>query len=302
MTTTTSHWKAESMLLLMTLIWGATFSFTKIGLESCPPFLYVIFRFLIALILVYIFFNKHFKNIEKENVKHGSILGLLFGGGFVLQTVGLSLTEITNSAFITGLAVVLTPFAFKLVTRNKVALWSKIGVIVAFIGLYIFTNPDINSVNLGDVLTLISTLFWAFYITFMDKFTKGSVDPQKTYQLVAFQFLFALIMPIAGFFIFDLPKFYLNINTSLLISLAFNGIIASFILTIIHTTFQRYTTPVKAALIFSLEPIFATIIATIFMSEVLSHREFIGASILMCGVLLSELGNFIFLRIKNIFN
>jgi drug/metabolite transporter (DMT)-like permease len=286
----------------MTLIWGATFTFTKIGLQSCPPFLYVIFRFLIALILVYIFFNKHFKSIDKVNIKHGSVLGLLFGGGFVLQTVGLSLTEITNSAFITGLAVVLTPFAFKLVTRNRVSLWSKIGVITAFIGLYIFTNPNISSINLGDLLTLISTLFWAFYITYMDVFTKGSTDPKKTYQLVAFQFLFAMIMPLIGFFIFDLPKLSLSFNWDLVASLAFNGIVASFILTIIHTTFQRYTTPVKAALIFSLEPIFAAIIATLFMSEVLNDRQLLGAAILMCGVLLSELGNFIYLRLKNIFS
>lgn len=296
-----SHWKAEFMLFLMTLVWGATFSFTKVGLENCPPFLYVIFRFLIALFLVSVFFKKYLKNIDKKVWKEGAILGLLFGGGFVLQTVGLGITEITNSAFITGLTVVLTPFAFKLISKNKVMFWSKIGVIIAFIGLYIFTNPDINNINLGDVLTLISTTFWALYITFMDSFTKGSTGVNKTYQLVAIQFLFALPLPILGFLYFDLPNFYLDWNWDLTASLAFNGILASFVLTIIHTTYQRYTTPVKAALIFSLEPIFAAIIATLFMSEILSNIQLIGASILMFGVIVSETGKFIFNHLKKIF-
>lgn len=296
-----SHWKAEFMLFLMTLVWGATFSFTKIGLENCPPFLYVIFRFLIALILVSVFFRKHLNNIDKKVWKEGAILGILFGGGFVLQTVGLGITEITNSAFITGLTVVLTPFAFKLISKNKVMFWSKIGVIIAFIGLYIFTNPDINTVNLGDVLTLISTAFWALYITFMDSFTKGTTGVSKTFQLVAIQFLFALPLPIFGFLYFDMPNLHLNWNWDLSASLAFNGILASFVLTIIHTTYQRYTTPVKAALIFSLEPIFASIIATLFMAEILSNSQLIGASILMFGVIVSETGKYIFTSIKKIF-
>jgi len=295
-----SHWKGEFMLFLMTLIWGATFLFTKLGLESCPPFLYVILRFTVALSLVLIFFNKYMKDIDKKIWKSGSILGLLFGGGFVLQTVGLGMTEVTNSAFITGLTVVLTPFAFKLISKNKLMFWPKIGVIIAFIGLYIFTNPDLDNINTGDVLTLISTGFWAVYITLMDTFTKGEVSKKATMQLVAIQFLFALPLPIIGFLIYDLPDLHMTWSNDLLMSLAFNGILASFVLTIIHTTYQRYTTPVKAALIFSLEPIFATIFAAIFLNEILTNMELIGASILMLGVLTSELGKFVYNRLKKL--
>lgn len=295
-----SHWKAEFMLFLMTLIWGATFLFTKLGLESCPPFLYVILRFTIALSLVIIFFNKYMKNIDSKTWKSGAILGLLFGGGFVLQTVGLGMTGVTNSAFITGLTVVLTPFAFKLISKNKLMFWPKLGVVIAFIGLYIFTNPDLDNINNGDVLTLISTGFWAVYITLMDSFTKGEVSTKLTMQLVAIQFLFALPLPFIGFLIFDLPDFQISWSSDLFMSLAFNGILASFVLTIIHTTYQRYTTPVKAALIFSLEPIFATIFAAIFLNEILSTLELIGASILMFGVLTSELGKFTYNRLKKL--
>ncbi len=284
----------------MTLIWGATFLFTKLGLESCPPFLYVILRFTIALTLVLIFFHRHMNNIDKVTWKAGAILGMLFGGGFVLQTVGLGMTNVTNSAFITGLTVVLTPFAFKLISKDKLMFWPKIGVIIAFIGLYVFTNPDFDNLNTGDVLTLISTGFWAVYITLMDTFTKDYDSNKQTMQLVAIQFLFALPLPIIGFLLFDLPELEVNFTSDLLMSLAFNAVLASFVLTIIHTTYQRYTTPVKAALIFSLEPIFAAIFAAIFLSEILSTLELIGATILMFGVLTSELGKFVFNKLKKI--
>ena len=293
-----THWKAEFMLLLMTLIWGATFLFTKLGLESCPPFLYVVFRFTIALSLVLIFFHKYMKDIGTKTWKTGAILGLLFGGGFVLQTVGLGLTEVTNSAFITGLTVVLTPFAFKLISKEKLLFWPKIGVIVAFIGLYIFTNPDLENLNTGDILTLISTGFWAVYITLMDLYTKNYNSQKQTMQLVAIQFLFALPLPLIGFFIFERPSLEISFSSDLLLSLSFNAVLASFVFTIIHTTYQRYTTPVKAALIFSLEPIFAAIFAAFFLSELLSSLELLGATILMFGVLISELGSYIYKRLK----
>lgn len=293
-----THWRAELMLLLMTLIWGATFMFTKIGLESSPPFFYLILRFSVALSMMLIFYNKYLKKVSKKTLKQGSILGLLFGSGFVLQTYGLEFTAITNSAFITGLTVVLTPFAFKIISKNKINFWPKIGVVVAFVGLYIFTNPDINSINLGDVLTLISTSFWAIYITIMDKFTKGDDSKERTIQLVALQFMFVLPLPVIGFLIFELPDFYVSFDPNLIASVLFNGILASFILTIIHTTYQRYTTPVKAALIFSLEPIFASLFALAFMSEILTNTELLGATILMFGVLVSELGGFVIKKLK----
>jgi len=282
--------KAELMLLTMTMIWGATFTFTDLGLNFASPILYLILRFAVAVLLCLIFFNKILLNMDSKMVKHGIILGLLFGGGFIFQTSGINHTSVSNSAFITGLTVSIVPFAFWILSKKKVLLFSKIGVVVASIGLVIFTNPAVNEINFGDMLTLISIIFWAVYITLMDKYTKHHKLLSETKQMAFMQMITSLLLFLIVFFITEFPNHKLIFNNDLILSFLFNGAIASFILLLVHTRFQKDTTPVKAALIFSLEPIFAAIIAYIFIDEILNNRELLGASILMFGVLLSELG------------
>ena len=291
-------WKAELLLFFVTFIWGGTFVFTKFGLHDAPPSLYVFIRFTTAFLITVIFFWKHIIKIHKSTLLRGLLLGTFFGAGFILQTTGLGLTTVTKSAFITGMAVVFTPFVFKLVQKKRILFWPKIGVIIAFIGLYLFANPKFNNINLGDFLTLLSTFFWALYIVYMDVFTKGKNDFSETVQLVSMQLLGTMIISFMGHIFLEKASFNVNFSSTLLITLAYNGILASFILTFIHTSFQRYTTPVKAALIFSLEPVIASIVAVIVINEILSGREYIGAAILFIGVMTSELGDIVFRYFK----
>ena len=152
-------WKAESLLFCVTFIWGATFLFTKMGLNDCQPSFYILMRFIIALILCFVFFGKHLLKMKKDIVPQGLILGLLFGGGFLLQTYGIKYTSVSKAAFITGIVVTITPFVYWLVDRKKISKWSIAGVVVASAGLYIFTNPQFNNLNPGDVMTLVSVFF-----------------------------------------------------------------------------------------------------------------------------------------------
>lgn len=291
-------WKAELLLFIVTLVWGGTFVFTKIGLNDTSPELFVAVRFSIALFIGLALFGKHLLKGNKKIFIQGIVLGLIFGSGFVLQTEGLRFTTVTKSAFITGMSVVFTPFVYKLVVKKKVMLWPKIGVVVAFIGLWLFTNPDFSNINLGDFLTLLSTFFWAFYIVYMDVFTKGKDDFSETIQLVLLQFIASIAVASCSHLAFNGMEFHIHFSTKLIFALAYNGIIASFILTLMHTAYQRYTTPVKAVLIFSLEPIVATTIAVIALNEILNGREYFGATILFLGVMTSELGEFVFKFLK----
>ncbi len=230
--------------------------------------------------------------MSRRTVRNGLILGVFFGVGFLLQTYGLKFTIVAKSAFITGITVPITPIVYFLILRKPIGKYSLIGVLVATIGLWKFTNPDFNNINIGDALTLMSTIFWALYITYMDVFTRGSENKDESAQLVVLQFLAATPIAVLFFFILDYSDFFFVWNTKLLISLLYNSIMASFFVTFIHTSIQRYTTPVKAALIFSLEPIVASTVAIIVFGEWLSPSETIGGAILLSAVLISEIGGY----------
>lgn len=286
--------KAEILLLIITVIWGVTFSFTKIGLIYSTPILYLTLRFAIAVIFVYLVWYYKINRISKRTFLFGTVLGIFYAGGFFFQTIGLQYTTVTKSAFITGLSVVLTPFVYKMIEAKKITFWQKIGIITATIGLIKFTNPSFEYLNLGDLLTFISTFFWAFYLVFMNKYTAGTSSFDYTIQLVFIQFVIVLLFGILGSLIFEVKAWFLKFESNLIFSLLYNGIIASILLTTIHTSVQKHTTPVKAALIFSLEPVFAGIFAYLIFSEILNTSELVGAIILSFGIILSEFGDYWF--------
>ena len=281
----------------MTFIWGGTFLFTKVGMNFTSPALYVIIRYSIALTICLIIFGKNLKALNRQTLISGIVLGLFLGGGFLLQTLGLKYTTVSKSAFITGVSVVLTPIVYWFVEKRKISYWQISGVIIVTAGLWIFTNPKFDNINIGDVLTLASTFFWAFYITYMDVFTKGKSDFKETSLIVIFQFVAALPLSLIYFLAFESSNIFLVFSKELLYSLIYNAILASFFLTIIHTSVQRYTTPVKAALIFSLEPVIASYLAFLFLNEFMNTIEFIGAAILLFGILISETGEYFISKI-----
>lgn len=287
-------WKAEILLLLITVIWGTTFSFTKIGLFFTTPILYLTLRFAIATIIAYFFWFKKIQKINKRTLLPGFVLGCFYAGGFLFQTMGLQLTTATKSAFITGLSVVLTPLVYKVINSKKITFWQKIGICLATVGLIRFTNPSLDYLNIGDVLTFFSTFFWALYLVYMNKYTEGIKSFDYTIHLVFFQFLIVLIFGIIGVAIFENKSIFLRIENWLIISLLYNGIIASILLTTIHTSVQKFTTPVKAALVFSLEPVFAAIFAFLIFRETLNSSEIVGAIILTTGIIASEFGDYLF--------
>jgi drug/metabolite transporter (DMT)-like permease len=284
-----SH-NAELLLALVTVIWGGTFLFTKIGLEYTNFSFYMILRFTVAFSASLIVFGRYYKSFDKKVFKAGVVLGLLFGVGFIFQTLGLKFTAVSNSAFITGLTVPFTPIVAYFVLRKHLKYSAILGVLVAFTGLIIFTNPFKNSFNIGDLVTLFSTVFWAFYITYMDVMTKDIKTYKQTSLIVVIQLFFCLLISVIVFFVFEYKDFYFISSWNLVLSLGFNGILASLIVTFIQTSAQKYTTPVKAALIFSMEPIFASIFSAVLHLEALTALKIIGGSVMLMGIFVSEIG------------
>lgn len=282
-------WKAELWLLFVTIIWGTSYLFAQIGLDYCSPSMYVVMRFAITLLVLLMFWGKQLKGIDKRTLKQGSVIGVLFGAGFILQTFALKYTTVPKTAFISGLLVCTVPFVYWFIERRPIKIWHKLGVIIATGGLFIFTKPDFNNINIGDVLALISAVIWGYYICYLDIYTRDDEDSSRTSPLVLLNFLVALPIAIATLAIFDADNMTVTWSTPLWVSLLYNAIITSIVATFLQFYTQKYSTPVKAALIFSLEPIVATATALVYYGEALKSYEIIGGIIMMSGVLLSEL-------------
>lgn len=284
--------KAESTLLAVTLVWGGTFAVIKLALDEVSPSLFVLSRFVIALAIGSLIWPQAWKSIDKPLLRKGLLLGVMFGIGFLLQSIGLTETSASTSAFITGTMVVFVPFVFKLVEKAPIKPLHIASVIAVMIGLWLFTRPEIVGVNAGDVLTLISAVLWAFYVVYIDVWTKEiSEEPNKLNALVLLQFVSTIGIAAVGVGLLDhnASPFDVNLTLPVILGIAYCAILASVFTTWAQTRFQQYVHPVRAGVIFAMEPLFASLIAWWALSENWDLRQGIGAAFLLGAIVIPDI-------------
>jgi drug/metabolite transporter (DMT)-like permease len=259
--------------------------------------MFLTFRFSIATIIFLPFVFGRLEKLDKESIKRGLILGFLYFGGFASQTLGLNYTSATKSAFITGTFVIFTPI-FQIIIEKKLPTKGNIiGIILVAGGLIFLSSRGTHfldvihelgtNFNIGDYLTLVCAVFYSLYIVYLDIVSK-KID---TLSLVFMQIAVTAAGAIAGAMIFDATgietvKFILN--KDVIFAVIYTSILATILTTTLQTKFQKYTTPAKAGIIFSFEPIFASVVAFFLLSEKISNFGLIGCVFIFCGLLISE--------------
>ncbi|AIF68636.1 permease [Palaeococcus pacificus DY20341] len=266
--------KAELILLGITAIWGFTFPAMKVSLNYISPILFLAYRFGIASLLMLILFRS--KVLKKETFYEGLVLGvtLFFGHGF--QIVGLKYTSASNSAFITSLYVVFTPFIAYFLLHDKLKLRDFLSLGTAVLGLYLISGASLNF-NRGDLLTVLCAISFAFQIVLVQKFG------EKDYLSLAFWQIF-------WNFLFSLS--YASILEGIAfpktwepwLGILYTGIFATVIAFTLQVKYQRETKAHKAALIYSSEPIFGHISAFITIKEILSAKGYLGALLILSAI------------------
>lgn len=283
--------KAEIILLNLSVIWSATFVFTKIGLEFTTPAGYLVIRFAITIILLLAVFGRHLRFLDKTTALHGTVLGVFFGAGFLLQTFALDITTVEKAAFISGLCAVTSPIVDWIMERKPISSAQKIAVIIAVVGLLMLTHPNFSNINYGDLLLLATTFFWSYYLYYMDKFTKDPKDAaepagnfSRDANLVIFTFLASMPMMLVSAFALD-GGVSAVFSWKLVLSLGFNVIFASIGATFLETRYQKFTTPVRASMIFTFEPVFTSIISYFTFGRPMSLLEMCGGGVMIVGMM-----------------
>ncbi len=275
--------KAELILFFIAVIWAGTFVIIKITLTELPPFYFLTLRFLTASVLFFLIAFKKLKRTSKQEIKAGLILGILLFAGFASQTAGLVYTTASKSALITGVNLLIVPFAQYFIIKRKVGLENWIGVIAVLLGLFLLTNPAANGFNKGDFITIICAFAWAFYIIYLDVFSRKN----NLYALVLTQFIIVTVLSFIFAVAFENINDVVFSSTSIL-GLLYTGILATLLATFLGNKYQKDTSPIRAALIFTIEQPAAVILAIIILNDEFLALQIVGVLLMISGILFSE--------------
>lgn len=295
---------ADGALVLTTVVWGSTFFMAKDILARWSPLSYMTLRFVVASVILLALFQRRIRGATREAVRAGAILGALMGTGFALQAMGQVYTTASKSAFITGLTTPLVPFVAYALLRARPGVENLIGVVLATIGgLLILAPRGGGAVNFGDLLTLASTAAFAFHITLLSvyarRFDAVQITSLQIISTAALVFAAWLALRACGLMVSRdaLPQFVLRESAPLVWDarivwqLAYLSTVATVAVFFLWTWGQARTSATHAAVIFSLEPVFATIFAVAVRGsqEWLGARGFTGAGLVLTGIVVSEL-------------
>jgi drug/metabolite transporter (DMT)-like permease len=277
--------RAELVLLGTTLIWGGTFAVTKFGLLDVSPFLLVAIRFTLASLIYLLLFSREVLASSRADLLRGALLGFFLFVGFATQTLGLSHTTASKSAFITSMMVVFVPLLQILIERRAPTVGNIIGVVIVCTGMWLLTSPEEAAFNVGDGLTLVCAIMFAFYIVYLDIASKKTAPVRLSFVQIAV----SAVLSIVAIPLFETAAF--SFSMSLLGVILYLTLLATVLTTYTQTRYQKDTTPTRAVIIFTLEPVFASIIAAVFLSEHLGGVALFGAALIIAGVLVSQLSD-----------
>lgn len=273
---------ADASLLVVAFLWGSSFVVTKGSLDYFSPFYLVGLRFMFAFLILAVFLNRKLFQMDRETLKAGVILGIILYIAFAFQTSGLKYLDAGKQAFMTATNVVMVPFIFWMMAKEKPDTYAVIGSILTIIGIGFLTLNTNFKISLGEVLTLICAFFYALHVVVIGHFTQK----HKTIELLVVQIGVNGLLSILTAIFFEPTLALTSYNP--LINILYMAVFTTIVAFYIQTAAQKNTTPTHTAIIISLESVFATILSIIYMGEVFNPRMIVGCLIIFIAIITTE--------------
>jgi drug/metabolite transporter (DMT)-like permease len=274
--------KATLGLLFATALWGLSYLFMQQGSESLAPFNLTALRFSLAFVLLVPLLAKRRGFLNNATLKYGSVMGFFIFVIIALVIFGLKSTTTSNAGFIIGLTVCIVPLFKAMLDRRLPSLRVICGALFAVVGITLFTMRDDLTFHSGDILCFVGAVCSACHIIITDRAAKQC----DGITLGIVQIGAAGIFGTLASFIFETP--ILPKTPDGWISVIMLAVFCSAIGFVMQAAAQKYTSPVRATFIFSLEPVFAALVGVFFLHETMTVLSCIGAAILLTGVFISE--------------
>lgn len=276
-------WLAIGGLILVTIIWGGGFVASDMALESMTPFQIMTVRFFLAVVLMGLISIKSLKGITKEEVKAGGLMGIALFAAFALQIIGLQYTTPSKNAFLTALNVVIVPFIAFVILKKKIGAKGIIGAFMSVAGVALLSLNGDLTVSLGDGLTLLCAVGFAFQIFLTGEFVKK----YRATVLNFIQMATAFILSVIGMFCTGETNF--QVTSKGWLSVLYLGVVSTTICYLLQTASQKYVDETKSAIILSMESVFGTLFSIIILHEVITPRMVAGCVIILAAVIISNL-------------
>ncbi|MBL0345794.1 DMT family transporter [Candidatus Villigracilis affinis] len=274
--------RADLTLLVVSIIWGSAFVAQRVAGQQGSVYLFNAARYLLAALVVLPLVRRaNIASMPKTQYKWMFIAGFFLFAGSALQQAGMVYTTAGNAGFITALYVVLVPFVLFFFWREKPHWMSIVAVVLAGVGAFLLSTGGRFEVQKGDALELIGALFWTFHVIILGKFA-------SKFEAMSFSVgqLFVCGMLNLGVGIFTEPL--MSFNWPLAFAIAYTAFFSLGLCYTLQVWAQQHTPPADAALILSLESVFAVLSGWLLLDERLVFIQILGAVLIFIAVVLSQ--------------
>lgn len=275
-------WVAELMMLVACIIWGSAFAVMKDTLGTIPPNYILAFRFTIAALVMGAFLWKKLRHLTKKEWLAGLVLGGLLYVAYVTQTIGLQYTTAGKNAFLTAVYVVLVPFMLWAARHIRPDKFNVSAAVLCLVGIGILSLEGDFSMNIGDLLTLVSGVIYGVHIVAVSFFT-GSHDVMRITWL---QFLFAALFAWCGGALTE--PFPAQWSVGAICSILYLGVFATLLALTMMNIGIKHVEPSHASLLMSTEAFFGCLSGVVFLGEPLGWRMFVGGALILVAMIVSE--------------
>lgn len=277
--------KADLLLLMVTAFWGASYYLSDLSLTTLPPMTLTAWRFISGGLLLACIFCKRLRHVSRATLQYALFIGLALTGTYIFYGYGLPRTSISNAAFVCALPVVFTPLFGWLIYRKPLGKKLKLCLLLCVVGLAMLTLQDDLHIASGDIICLGTPACYAIDLLLTEKAVQDPrVDP---IALGVCELGVVAVITTAMAFLLETPR--LPQDPITWGAVLFLGIACTGIAFVIQSVEQQHTTANHVGLIFTMEPVFASVLAFFLAHERLGLRGYMGAAIMLGSLLLMEL-------------